>query len=287
MMRALVTLGLVLSGAETALAQVRSVPDLKHDDSSGFLAEVRTVSESLDRSGIQVGTEIGAGWPPLDGNFGASSLPSRNPGPTQQIVSADSLRHRVPKAAKQSYERALKFSGGNNVAGAVKELEKAIGLDPGFALAHNNLGVQYAWMGRYQEAETQFRRTIELMPESSVGHANLALVLVQIGNRKDAELNLRRAVQLAPNDGKVHLLLGRAATCPQAAITKTHRAITKKYWIGCIQELMLRSESPGLIWRMTVSRLLQEQSRAAVWNGRDADQRSNTVGTTCIAVGAH
>jgi hypothetical protein len=43
----------------------------------------------------------------------------------------------------------------------------------------------------------------------------------------------------------------------------------------------------GPYGRMTVSRLLQEQSRIAAWNGRDADQGSNTVGTTCIAVGAH
>lgn len=209
MMRALITLGLVLSVAEVGLTQVAPVPDHKQDDPSDFLAEVRAVTESLDRSGTKVDMEIGVGWPPLDDNIGASRLPSRNPGPTQQIVSAHSLRHRVPKAAKRSYQRALKLSGATDTRVAVKELEKAIRLDPGFALAHNNLGVQYAWIGQYEEAEEQLRRTIELMPESPVGHANLALVLVQIGNREEAELNLRRAVQLAPDDRKARSLLGR------------------------------------------------------------------------------
>jgi Tfp pilus assembly protein PilF len=184
MMQALVTLGLVF-------AQVGPVPGHKQDDSSGFLAEVRAVTEALHRSDMEV------------------ALPARSPGPKQQIVSADSLRHRVPKAAKQSYQRALKLSAGANSAGAARELEKAIELDPGFAMAHNNLGVQYAWTGQYQKAEAQFRRTIELTPESSVGHSNLALVLLKMGNRQEAELNLRRAVQLAPNDGKAHSLLGR------------------------------------------------------------------------------
>ena len=124
-------------------------------------------------------------------------------------MSANSLRHQIPKAAKQAYQRALKLSARTNAEGAVNELQKAIGLDPGFAAAHNNLGVQYAWLGRFPEAETQFRRMIELMPENPVGRANLALVLIQIGSRDEAELNLRRAVQVAPDDKKTHLLLGR------------------------------------------------------------------------------
>jgi Flp pilus assembly protein TadD len=128
---------------------------------------------------------------------------------TQAIVSPNTLRHRIPKEAQQAYRRALKLSGQTNVEGAAQELEKAIRLDPEYAAAHNNLGVQYAWLGRYQEAEAQFRLTIALMPESSVGHANLALVLAHMGNREEAELNLRRAVQLAPDDAKAHSLLSR------------------------------------------------------------------------------
>jgi Tfp pilus assembly protein PilF len=208
-LRALITLGLALSGATLGLTQVVPVPDHKQDDPSGFLAEVRAVAESLGRSGNQVGTELGVGWPPLDSNIGASPLPSRNPASTQEIVSVESLVHRVPNAAKQSYQRALGLSGGNNAMGAAKELEKAIGRDPEFAPAHNNLGVQYAWMGKYRQAEAQFRRTIELMPESAVGYSNLALVLLQFGNPEEAELNLRRAVQLGPNDSKARSLLGR------------------------------------------------------------------------------
>jgi tetratricopeptide (TPR) repeat protein len=209
MIRAFIALSLILSGAEVGLTQIVPVPVHKPDGPCDFLTEVRAMAESLDKFGVQAGTEMMADKSPFEGEPGASLLPSLNAGSTAQIVSADSLRHRVPKAAKQSYQRALRLSRGTNATGAVKELEKAISLDPAFAMAHNNLGVQYAWVGQYQGAEAEFRRTIELMPESSVAHANLALVLHQLGNREEAELNLKRAVQLAPDDRKARLLLNR------------------------------------------------------------------------------
>jgi tetratricopeptide (TPR) repeat protein len=208
MMRVVINLGLILSAGGIALAQVVPQTDQRANDPAASLAVVRTVTQSPGRVGMQADAENDISWP-LDDNVRAVPWPSRKRSPAQQIVSVNSLRHRIPKEARRAFERALRLTERADAEGAVKELDKAIELDPDFAAAHHNLGVQYAWLGRYQEAEAQFRRTIELMPESPVGHANLALVLAQIGNPDEAEFNLRRAVQLAPDDRKAHLLLGR------------------------------------------------------------------------------
>jgi len=124
-------------------------------------------------------------------------------------VSAKRLQHRAPKAAREAYEKAAKLARKKDVLKAAKELERAIGLDPGFAEAHDDLGVAYACLGRYPEAELELRRTIELIPEESLPRSNLAWVLLAMGRRAEAEANVRRAIQLSPDSASAHLLLGR------------------------------------------------------------------------------
>jgi tetratricopeptide (TPR) repeat protein len=152
------------------------------------VADMRGISETIDRIG--------------PGSLGFS-LPTE-PSSTG-IVSAQWLRHRVPKSARRAYEAA---GGIQDSTKAASELENAIQIDPDFAEAHHALGVVYARQNRNPEAAAQFRRTIELVPKEAIPYSNLAWVMFAMGQRAEAETNVRRALQLSPDDATAHLLMG-------------------------------------------------------------------------------
>ena len=123
-------------------------------------------------------------------------------------VSAATLRHAVPKAAKKSHERARKLFASGKVNDAARELEKAVGLDPDFAEAHENLGALYLKLGRPAEAEPHIRRAIELNPSSSFAHADLSAVQLLAGDLEGAEHSARRALQLSGGNDWARFVLG-------------------------------------------------------------------------------
>lgn len=71
-------------------------------------------------------------------------------------------------------------------------------LDPRHAIAHNNLGAALVKLGRYQEAESEFRRAIGIRESYPDAHSNLGSVLRVLGRTTEAEAPLRRALKLRP-----------------------------------------------------------------------------------------
>jgi len=124
------------------------------------------------------------------------------------IESVRRLRHRVPKSANKAFKRAGKLAQANDAGGAAMELENAIALDQKFAEAHAELGVQYARLGRYQEAEAELRRTIELIPDDPVPYSNLAWVELRRGNLAEVELSLRQTIRRSPENATAYMMLG-------------------------------------------------------------------------------
>ena len=104
-----------------------------------------------------------------------------------ETVSVASLSHRVPTAAQKAYERGTKLSNKGDDLKAAEEFEKAVALDPEYAAAHGDLGVQYIRLGRLKDAEAELRRAIALDPYVSIAHSNLGWVLFQSRNSPEAE----------------------------------------------------------------------------------------------------
>jgi len=75
-----------------------------------------------------------------------------------------------------------------NLARAIEACQRAIGMDPSFALARRYLGQAYAVNRMYKEAATEFER---LMPDTStVARGYLGFVLAKSGRRSQAEAML-------------------------------------------------------------------------------------------------
>jgi tetratricopeptide (TPR) repeat protein len=128
--------------------------------------------------------------------------------PIGETISVRQLQHKVPKEAEKEFRRATKLSRVGEHAKAAAELEAALRRDPQLSSAENQLGVEYAHLGRWEEAEMAFRRFIDMEPASWLGHYNLALTLYGGGDLPGAEQSTRRALACSGENPQIHLLLG-------------------------------------------------------------------------------
>ncbi len=144
------------------------------------------------------------------------SAPSliQSPGPKRNRPVADSvsvaqLRHKPTRNAQKSVTRGAKLSLAGDHQRAAEEFEKAVAADPDFARAHRGLGLEYAQLERYGEAETELLRSLMLDPGSWIGHYNLAVVFYKTQDLPAAERCLRRALEFSRANVQVHILLGQ------------------------------------------------------------------------------
>jgi tetratricopeptide (TPR) repeat protein len=128
--------------------------------------------------------------------------------PSGEVVSVSQLRHKVPKRARKAFERANRLSQAGKHEKAVKELEAAIALDPEYAAAYDQLGVEYGDLGQFSTAEAKIRHSLSLDPTSWRGYYNLGVIRLRTGDAAGAEKNAQRALTLSKGEPRVHLMLG-------------------------------------------------------------------------------
>ena len=147
-----------------------------------------------------------------------SEIPQKKP--AGETVSVSQLQHKVSKDAAKTFQRALKFSRAGEHEKAVAELEAALRRDPQLASAENQLGAEYAYLERWEDAEQAFRRLTGIEPNSWKGHYNLALILYSKNDFPGAEQNARRALALSSDNARIHLLLGELLVLHDQTLTE-------------------------------------------------------------------
>jgi tetratricopeptide (TPR) repeat protein len=99
-------------------------------------------------------------------------------------------------------------------AAAVDRLLQAVALDPGFAKAHDNLGLSYEALGRDEDALRSYREAVRLNHEVPAGSPwpplNLGLLLSRLDRGDEAETLFRESVRLDPRFAQGHYHLGVA-----------------------------------------------------------------------------
>jgi tetratricopeptide (TPR) repeat protein len=132
-----------------------------------------------------------------------------------------------------------------------------LSVDPRHAVARNNLGAALSKLGRYQEAQDQFRRAIGIKDGYPDAHYNLAAVLQSTGRLAESEMPLRRVLKLRPSHlaarislGMTFVLLGRvreAKECFEKALRVAPRNVSALVGIGQVAALEGRfAEAEGL-----------------------------------------
>ncbi len=114
---------------------------------------------------------------------------------------------KAPKDARSRFEKGNKLLDKGELQKAVEQFEAAIAAYPGYASAHNNLGVTALFLGDLDRAEKAFQLAAKLDPQLTSAHINLGLVNIQRQHFTEAETPLRTANRLDPQNLKTLTLL--------------------------------------------------------------------------------
>jgi len=113
-------------------------------------------------------------------------------------------------------------------AGAEKEFERSLGLNPRYATAHSWFGFLHGLMGRYEEAYTECQRAIRLDPLSSPIHWVLGFVHYLARRYAQAIQQLEKLLEFDPNFAWAHSVLAYAylgESQPQPAIAAAEKEV--------------------------------------------------------------
>ena len=116
----------------------------------------------------------------------------------------------IPKPARELYEKALLAAQAGDHKKAIEQLRDALALHPDFALAFNELGVQYLKLGQSDKAAEAFRSALKIAPDLLILHLNYGIVLLQQKRYGEAEAELRLALERDEASATAHLYRGRA-----------------------------------------------------------------------------
>jgi len=136
--------------------------------------------------------------------------------PFQQAIARDSSF--APAYAGLAAAYVVRSGDGGHRPGRDQEMsvmqataEKAIELDPLLAEAQAALGMTYARVGQWQQAEQRFRRAIELDASSSTTRTDFAMsLLLPLGLVDQAVREMRAAERADPLSSAVHIFFGYA-----------------------------------------------------------------------------
>ncbi|MDQ3426853.1 MAG: tetratricopeptide repeat protein, partial [Gemmatimonadota bacterium] len=81
---------------------------------------------------------------------------------------------------------------------ALEEYQRALGEQPGSAVAWNGVGLVLMELRRFEDARNAFGRAVDADPDFAGAHYNLSFVLSQLGDFDGALRETRRALELEP-----------------------------------------------------------------------------------------
>jgi tetratricopeptide (TPR) repeat protein len=85
---------------------------------------------------------------------------------------------------------------------------RVLDVDPGQALAHNNLGLVLETAGRSEQAEEQFRLALTLRPHFAAPHNNLGTIMLKSGRLEEASAQFHAALDSDPTNLEAYNNLG-------------------------------------------------------------------------------
>lgn len=91
------------------------------------------------------------------------------------------------------------FTGRSRLDFAIREMERALELNPNYCFYYYELGSIYANEGRYEEAIENYKEAIELEPNYVQAHYNLGRLYEELGRTKMAEEEYKKAEEARKN----------------------------------------------------------------------------------------
>ncbi|MCC6391807.1 MAG: protein kinase, partial [Bryobacterales bacterium] len=125
-------------------------------------------------------------------------------------------------------------------AEAVKNAERAVGLEPGIPVVHTTLGAIYGTSGREEEAIRELKEALKLAPGNAEAPRELGRVYVVMGRFLEAEAAYLQATRARPTDWYGFLLLA-AYYYQQERYEEAETALEQAKQLAPNNELILRN----------------------------------------------
>jgi Flp pilus assembly protein TadD len=116
----------------------------------------------------------------------------------------------VPKPAVDLYNQALESGKKGDSKKAIEQLKQAVELHPNFALALNELGVQYLRLNQSDKAVEPLSRAVKLTPNAPPPRLNYGIALWNTKKFAEAETELREVLKKSETSQSAHYYLGLA-----------------------------------------------------------------------------
>jgi tetratricopeptide (TPR) repeat protein len=118
------------------------------------------------------------------------------------MTSGIGLSHNIHNNLGLAYDRIGKYEE------AIKELNEALRLNPDYIEVHNNLGVTYDRMGMPEEAVKELKKALKLNPNYTEALCNLGNIYASSGRYEEAAGELQEALRINPELALAHNNLG-------------------------------------------------------------------------------
>ena len=100
---------------------------------------------------------------------------------------------------KEYFDRGLKKRRAGDYEGAIVDLNKAIQLDPNFAVAYNNRGSAYNDLKQYDKAIVDYTKAIQLDPNYAVAYNNRGNAYYFLEHYDKAIADYTKAIDIEPS----------------------------------------------------------------------------------------
>ena len=122
----------------------------------------------------------------------------------------DSVVRDEPRNAEAYARRGFAQLALGGVPGGLADINRALEINPDYALAHNYKGVVFAMSGIRDQAILEFTRAVELAPGLTEAYVNRGKIYLEMSDGESALADLDTALELEPESAE--LLLVRAQT---------------------------------------------------------------------------
>lgn len=121
---------------------------------------------------------------------------SKHPSTVEQAAAFFEKAIRVnPRYALAYFHLGTMYYEWSHFHKAIGPLKKAIELNPDMASSYINLGMNYNLAGMYRDAEEVLRQALEIVPDQTQAHSDLGFALMQQRKHKEAIEHFRAAVK--------------------------------------------------------------------------------------------
>lgn len=122
----------------------------------------------------------------------------------------DSIVREEPRNAEAYARRGFAQLALGGITGGLADINRALEINPDYALAHNYKGVVFGMNGIRDQAILEFTRAVELAPGLTEAYVNRGKIYLEMSDGESALADLDTALDLEPENAE--LLLIRAQT---------------------------------------------------------------------------